>query len=452
MKHVSHRRTSPALLPLIGSATLLIGLAACSDADDGSANSARETETGTDEPLSCNTANAAQSDNADIETMREAMVAFRGSLSESLREQATSCLDDERFTLWHNTPAANGNRDGIVYGDLDATQLAAFQDLLQLFLSADGYQKVYEVTFLAEEFLSGINPDVWDNDYYSIDMFGDPTGSGSWGFQLDGHHCAINFLVDGGQVSIVPAFLGGEPVTETHEGTSFDIFRDERDLALALYDGFSVDETAAAVSSGSSATMEVGPPSANGVPDPFAGDTDYSGFATGLKYSDMSADTQSRLTGLMQEYVYNMQSSFADQWWSDILANIDDTYFVWLDDVETPNATTQFYYRIYNPYLWIEYNMEAPVGGGLDAWNHVHTITRIPNGPATDAGGDYGIFAQLVNDGGPKTLFEHYAQAAHHQPGPRRFDGAVAIGSARTEPHGHDHTSESSSNHAHSHE
>jgi hypothetical protein len=264
-------------------------------------------------------------------------------------------------------------------------------------------------------------------------MFGDPENSGSWGFQLDGHHCVVNFLVHGDQVSIVPAFLGGEPIKETFNGVSFDIFKDERDLALALYNGFTTAENAAAVSTGSSATMLVGPAPNGGDPDPHRGDYDYSGFANGLKYSDMSAATQANLILLMKEYVYNLNTAFADIWWADIMNNIDETYFVWLDNVDNPTPTTQFYYRIYNPYLWVEYNMEEPVGDGIEVWNHAHTITRIPNNPTTNKGGDYNIFAQIINDNGVKTLYEHYMKADHHRDSELPFDYKVKM------PHQHKH-------------
>jgi len=379
-----------------------------------------------DETTDCaTTGTVTQSTNTEIETMRQAMLTFRTSLSETLLSEASNCLDDEAFYLWHNTPANNGNRGGIAYGDLTDEQLVNFKNLMQLFLSTDGYQKVYEITELSEGWLSNIMSDVWSPDYYSIDLFGDPETSGSWGFQLDGHHCVVNFLVHEDNVSIVPAFLAGEPADEVYNGVSFDIFSDERDLAISLYDGMSDTELTAAVITSPMRVLELGPADRNGDPDPFRGDYDYSGFETGLKYSDMSAASQANLILVMQEYVYNLNTTFANVWWEDILANIDDTYFVWIDDVETPTATSQFYYRVYNPYLWIEFNTEDVTGANrdtLDPWNHVHTITRIPNNPTTDNGGDYGIFAQMINLDGPKTLYEHYLIADHHKQKILNFD------------------------------
>ncbi|WP_199270252.1 DUF3500 domain-containing protein [Algibacter sp. L3A6] len=365
-------------------------------------NDSDDSDDGSGSTVACNTTGEVeQSTNDEIEAMREAMVAFRASLSSTLLEEASVCLDDERFYLWHNTPANNGNRDGITYGDLSIAQLTSFKAMLQLFLSADGYQKVYEITELSEGWLNNIMSDVWDPDFYSIDMFGNPETSGSWGFQLDGHHCVINFLVHGDNVSIVPAFLGGEPASETYNGVAFDIFENERDLALNLYNGFSADENTKAVTTSSSRDLEVGPADMNGDPDPYIGTYDYSGFETGLKYTDMSDATKANLILVMKEYVYNLSDTFADVWWDDIITNIDDTYFVWIDNVDAPTATSQFYYRIYNPYLWAEFNTEDVTGANsnnIDDWNHVHSITRIPNNPSTDNGGDYGLFAYIINE------------------------------------------------------
>ena len=266
--------------------------------------------------LTCNTEGIeSQSSDAEIEAMRKATIAFRSSLSGSLLAEASVCLDDERFFLWHNTPNDRDNRGGIQYGDLSDDQLALFEDLLQLFLSDTGYQKVDEVTTLAEGFLSELNSAVWSKDFYSIDMFGDPENSGS---------C----------------------------------------------------------------------------------------FENGLKYSDMSEMSQANLTALMQTYVYHLETPFADLWWEDILREIDDTYFVWIDEESGElNNLSIYYYRIYNPHLWIEYNVEDSIGNAIEEGNHAHSITRIPSNLN---GGDYGIFANIINNGGPRTLLEHYALVDHH--------------------------------------
>ena len=392
----------------------------------------------------------AQSSNPEIEALRQSMLTFRNSLSEDLLARGTTCLGTDRAIRWHNTPPSITPRDGITYGDLSDTQLQNFKNMMQLFLSQPGYQKVDEITTLSEGYLNSIETVVdWGTETYSIDLIGDPNTSGSWGFQLDGHHCAVNFLVHGDYVSMVPAFLGGEPVVGTFNGTSFDIFRDERDLALNLYNGMNQAEIASAVTTGDPNAMVL-KPGEGGSEDPYAGNYDYSQFQNGLRYTDMTSATKANLIILMYEYVYNLDSTFADTWWNDVFANIDDTWFVWIDEVSAPSTTTQFYYRIYNPYLWVEYSMEPPVGDGLEDWNHVHTITRIPNNPSTANGGDYGLFAEMVNRGGPKTLYEHYYSAAHHQGTKMLFDYQVEMPDAPQDGHSHEHGDHEHGGHSHS--
>ena len=384
---------------------------------------------------------AKPSTNAQIIELKDKMISFRNSLNEDLLNQASNCLDSERFYLWHNTPAnKRGKRDGITYADLTEDQVNEFKSLMQLFLSADGYQKVNEITVLSEGWLNEIKSDIWNPNFYSIDMFGDPNKSGSWGFQLDGHHCVVNFLVHGDNVSIVPAFLGGEPAKQTYKDQSFDIFKDERDLALKLFNSLSSDEKKSAVKKSSDRSLKVGAAERPGKPDPYIKDYDYSQFKIGLQFSEMNEASQQNLIILMKEYVYNLNHTFADIWWADISKNLDDTFFVWIDNVEQPNSTSQFYYRVYNPYLWLEFNTENVTGANsnnIEKWNHIHTITRIPNNPETKNGGDYGLFASVINQDGPTTLYEHYAYADHHKMSELIFDYEVEL--VDTHIHNHRH-------------
>ena len=379
----------------------------------------------------------------EIVELRNSMLEFRASLSEDILSEGTTCLESERLYLWHNTPAnSRGERDGITFGDLDAEQLGKFRSLLQLFLSADGYKKVNDITVLSEGWLNNVKSEVWNTDFYSIDMFGTPESAGSWGVQLDGHHCVVNFLVDGDNVSIVPAFLGGEPAKGEYKGEAFDIFRDERDMALTLYNSLNPDEVASAVTTSSTRALQVGPAERNGNPDPYIGAYDYSPFEKGLKYADMSEEAKSYLMLLMKEYVYNLNQNFADSWWDDINEQIDETYFVWIDNVDKPTLTSQFYYRIYNKYLWVEFNTEDVTGANqnnMEDWNHIHSITRIPNNPATGNGGDYGRFAALQLNKGVQTMYDHYSMAAHHASNKLKLDYVTVGNDHYHGAHGHTH-------------
>ncbi len=90
--------------------------------------------------------------------------------------------------------------------------------------------------------------------------------------------------------------------------------------------------------------------------------------------------------------------------------------------------------------MWVEFNTEDVTGANannMESWNHIHTITRIPNNPATNNGGDYGTFAQVVNKNNPMTLFEHYAHADHHHDSQMFFDYEIVNDDLKKHIHKH---------------
>ena len=343
------------------------------------------------------------------------MKDFRKSLSSKLLTAASYPLGHKESYRWSNFPPNDDDRGGIRFGELSTEQLTLFHEVLSAFLSDDGYTKVSLITKDVETYLNKIRPNFWDPNHYHIALFGNPETDGSWGFQLDGHHLALNFLVHGDEVSIVPAFIGSEPATIN----GVEVLEDERSNAFALINSLDASQREKAIQTGRR-RLQVGPGRSE---DPFL-NYDYSNFVgVGLKASEMDDTQKEHLRNLIKTYVYNLETEFADIWMTDIDAGLDNTYFVWIGGTTTDDP---IYYRVFNPAVWIEFNNERGVGsgrggrggrdrgdrrgrdddgprGGLD---HIHSITRSPNGK------DYGIFA--LNHG-PKTLLEHYASANHHK-------------------------------------
>ena len=325
-----------------------------------------------------------------IVTLATTMKSFRASLSSKLLADASFPLGHKESYSWTNVPPGrNEDRGGIRFGELSINQLTRFYEVLDVFLSDEGYTKVSLITKDTEETdLSNISPEFWASNLYHIALFGNPETDGSWGFQLDGHHLALNFLVHGDAVSIVPALIGTAPATI--DGTI--VLEDERGNAFALLNSLDANQKKKAIQKGRRG-LRVG---AGRTTDPFL-NHDYSEFVgIGLKASEMNDTQKEHLRNLIKTYVYNLETEFANIWMTDIDAGLDDTYFVWIGGT-TPNDP--IYYRVFNPAVWIEFNNER----GLD---HIHTITRSPNG------NDYGIFAFNRHT---KTLSEHYASADHHK-------------------------------------
>ena len=355
------------------------------------------------------------------------MNSFRAALSSELLAAASFPLGHKESYSWTNTPPSmGGNRGGIHFGRLSAEQLTLFYEVLDAFLSDDGYTKVSLITKDVETHLSKIRPGFWDPNDYHIALFGNPETDGSWGFQLDGHHLALNFLVHGDEVSIVPAFIGSEPATIN----GIEVLEDERGNAFTLMNSLDASQKEKAIQAGRR-RLQVG---AGRSSDSFL-NYDYSDFVgVGLKASEMNDVQKANLRNLIKTYVYNLETEFADIWMADIDAGLDDTYFVWIGGTTTDDP---IYYRVFNPAVWVEFNNEGGGGGGRggrggrDRGNrrdrddneprggldHIHSITRAPNGK------DYGIFA--LNHG-TKTLLEHYALEDHHTTSEILFDYSIA--------------------------
>ena len=347
-----------------------------------------------------------------IVALATVMKSFRASLSSELLDAASYPLGHKESYSWTNTPPSmGGDRGGIRFGRLSAEQLTLFYEVLDAFLSDDGYTKVSLITKDVETHLSTIRPGFWDPNHYHIALFGAPETDGSWGFQLDGHHLALNFLVHGAEVSIVPAFIGSEPATIN----GIEVLADERGNAFALMNSLDENQKEKAIQTGRR-RLRVGPGRSA---DPFL-NYDYSDFVgVGLKASEMKEVQKANLRNLIKTYVYNLETEFADIWMADIDTGLDDTYFVWIGGTTTDDP---IYYRVFNPAVWIEFNNEGGVGGGRRRGgsgtrggylDHIHSITRAPNGK------DYGIFA--LNHG-PKTLLEHYVLEDHHKMNDALFD------------------------------
>ena len=323
-----------------------------------------------------------------IVALATVMKNFRASLSSELLADASFPLGHKESYSWTNLPPGRDeDRGGIRFGELSINQLTRFYEVLNVFLSDDGYTKVSLITKDTEKPLSNINPSFWASNLYYIALFGNPETDGSWGFQLDGHHLALNFLVHGDAVFIVPAFIGTRLATVN--GT--EVLENERGNAFALLNSLDENQRTKAIQTGRR-RLQVGPGRST---DPFL-NHDYSEFVgVGLKASEMNASQKESLRNLIKTYVYNLETEFADIWMTDIDAGLDDTYFVWIGGT---TINDPIYYRVFNPAVWIEFNNES----GLD---HIHTITRAPNG------NDYGIFALNRR---PKTLREHYTSVDHH--------------------------------------
>ena len=126
-------------------------------------------------------------------------------------------MDDKERRAWSNLPATSFKREGVSLEEMSPEQRSLAHQLLQSTLSSQGYLKTTGIMHL-DELLKAMAAErrpnatpMFGHDLYWIGIFGDPAKDKAWGWQLDGHHLALNITVVGDEVSVRPAFMGSDP-------------------------------------------------------------------------------------------------------------------------------------------------------------------------------------------------------------------------------------------------
>src|SRR5437870_2696548 len=175
----------------------------------------------------------------DTRVVAEEMAAAAKNLLTTLTtEQAAKAIyplkDIERFN-WHFIPR---ERKGLPFKEMAPEQKHLAHALLSTALSYRGYLKASTIMSLEQvlrDLEQGKGP-TRDPELYFVTIFGKPDPKGTWGWRVEGHHLALNFmLVDGKEVSVTPSFLGSNP-GEIREGPrkGLRVLGAEEDLARQL--------------------------------------------------------------------------------------------------------------------------------------------------------------------------------------------------------------------------
>jgi Protein of unknown function (DUF3500) len=325
-----------------------------------------------------------------LKPLYEAARAFLAQLDHHQRE--TACLDigHEGWRGWCNIhPFVM--RHGIGLHQLNGAQREAALALVSAALSASGFETARNVMKLNEHALelSGL-ADEYGEWYYWLSIFGTPSLTEPWGFQLDGHHLIINCFVYGDQMVLTPTFMGSEPVyARSGKYAGAKVFRAEESMGLAMMRGLTAAQQTQAI-----------------IGDKLPGELLTAAFRDneriayeGIRYSDLSRAQQAALVDLVGVYIHRMRPGHAEIRMDEVRAHLGQTHFSWIgghDDIQP------FYYRVYNPVVLIEFDHQPGVlyDNSEPSREHIHTIVRTPNG----------------NDYGKDLLRQHYEHHDHSNP------------------------------------
>jgi len=333
--------------------------------------------------------------------MIEAVNALVGQLSPEQKKTCCFAVDSKQWRHWQNTELYVEHY-GLRLDEVPQPLRDAVMAVLRASMSQKGYELSRDVMRL-NQFLGDLvgGPAVLGEWSYTFCLFGEPSMSAPWGWQLFGHHLVLNCFVIGEQMVLTPAFWGAEPNYADHGPfKGIHLFQDEERAGLTLMRSFSAEQQKRAIIYHSMMGGDLPEGRRH-----FADNLHFGGAFQdnrivpyeGLKGAELSPVQRRDLMDLIEKYLASLPSGPRTVRMSDVERHFAETHFCWIGGC---SETSPFYYRVQSPVIFIEFDHHAGVflTNPEPAKFHVHTIVRTPNG------NDYGI----------DLLRLHYKHAPHH--------------------------------------
>ncbi len=351
--------------------------------------------------------------------MAGAAAAWLGSLEPGQRAVATGSAPsadaeaDAERRRWFYTPTNHG---GLTLGEQRPAQQRLAHQLVASGLSTAGYVTVATIIGLDNvlDMVEGWSVN-WgrergrDPGMYYLRVFGEPGGSGSWGWRFGGHHVSLNnLIVDGVVRSTTPCFLGADPAVSPLLGPApLRPLAGAEDLARELVRSLGpaqagrailLDRAPADIVGGNRSRLADGdrmlylrdvwrrpfaePELADRIARTDAdaerangyGAGDYARLALtthpkGLPASDLDAGQRELLRSLLATYLERVPDGLSPQLDYSGDAVLDGVHLAWAGPTDPGQP---LYYRLQGPRLLIEYDNTQRHA------NHAHSVWRDP--------------------------------------------------------------------------
>ena len=315
------------------------------------------------------------------------MVAAAGKLlaiaSAEQRDRLSYAVDAHEWQSWAN-PEFMQHDTGLRLEDLDPAVRDATLAVMEASLSPEGYALARNLMRI-NGFLGDLVelPELMNEYSYNFALYGEPSESQPWGWQLFGHHVALNCLVAGTQLVLSPMFLGAEPdVIDAGPHQGVKVFKERislaRELMASLPDSLRSDAV-------SFAEM-VDPAMPEGRLHP--GDERHLAGCfqdnrvipyEGILADSMPPESLALLDGLVEDFVAALPAGPRAARMREIREHYGETRFSWIGGWQGEDA---FYFRIQSPVVVMELDHHTGVflNNGTPAPFHMHTVLRTPNG------------------------------------------------------------------------
>lgn len=302
--------------------------------------------------------------------MQRAADKFLAALSPELKKKAAFAFDDPHRAKWFFTPQQDKNkqftRKGARLEEMNAEQKAAAMALLKTGLSARGFEQattIVNLETLLNELEGPKSAMTRNNGWYFVSVFGEPNGTGKWGWRFEGHHLSVNYTLDKGDViSATPLLLASNPAeVRAGEKKGLRPLPDIEDHARALIKSLDENQDKIARQPKEFAEIREGQPKAD------------VGNPVGIPSADLTAPQRDTLQKLLSAYINRMPEDLAAL----ELQRVQNTppgklFFAYSG---SPEPGKPYTYRIYAPEFVVEF-LNVQADSARNPANHIHSAWR----------------------------------------------------------------------------
>ena len=320
---------------------------------------------------------------APVAEMVDAALALLASVDDESRDRLTHAVDAVQWQTWANPEFMQFDTGLRLEFQPPAVRDNALA-LIRASLSPEGYELAHTM-MLINGFLGEVVglESVLNEFSYNIALYGTPDLRKPWGWQLYGHHCALNCLVVEGRMVLSPVFLGAEP-NEIDRGPNAGrpSLTERIVLGTELMAALPDDQRRAAVVY----EQMVDPAMPPGRVHP--GDERHLAGAfqdnrvipnEGVWVGDMPAPAQDLVMAIAEEFIRLLPTGPRAARLREIRERLPETWFSWIGGHQPGDV---FYYRVQSPVIVAELDHHCGVFLDYDSPQpfHIHTVLRTPHG------------------------------------------------------------------------
>lgn len=292
-------------------------------------------------------------------------------------------VDAPEWQSWAN-PEFMQHDTGLRMDELDEPVRDAVFAVVEASLSPAGFRLVRNLMRI-NGFLGDLVelPLLMNEFSYNFALYGEPSETEPWGWQLFGHHVALNCLVAGTQLVISPVFMGAEPdVIDAGPHRGVAVFKER--IALAREVMAALPPQLRAEATVYEAMVDPAMPEGRLHP----GDERHLGGCfqdnrvipyEGIPVSSMPPEARAVLDDVVADFIAYLPDGPRTARCREIQEHYGESFFSWIGGWEGQDA---FYFRLQSPVVVLELDHHTGVFLSNDepAPFHMHTVVRTPNG------------------------------------------------------------------------